>query len=315
MKTAVAGIGVIGRVHVEVLRELGHAPAAVCDVIPERRESVAGAKGYGDFSEMLEKERPDVVHICTPHMLHADMIVEALGRDINVLCEKPLCIKAEDIPRILEAEKNSRGMLGVCLQNRYNASSLFAKSFFEKKKPDFAFGSVLWHRDAAYYATGEWRGKWATEGGGVLINQAIHTVDLLQWICGDPESVTGEISLRSLKEVIEVEDTAFLRGEGESPFEVFATNTASVDMPVELRFASKGEVLTVLPDGATLNGAPVDLKREGTWYGKRQYGSGHAKLIADFYDHIARKEKFPLDGREGARAVKTVLAVYAAAGH
>ena len=114
MKTAVAGIGVIGRVHVEVLRELGHAPAAVCDVIPERRESVAGAKGYGDFSEMLAKERPDVVHICTPHMLHADMIVEALGRDINVLCEKPLCIKAEDIPRILEAEKNSRGMLGVC---------------------------------------------------------------------------------------------------------------------------------------------------------------------------------------------------------
>ena len=99
MKTAVAGIGVIGRVHVEVLRELGYAPAAVCDVIPERRESVAGAKGYGDFSEMLEKERPDVVHICTPHMLHADMIVEALGRDINVLCEKPLCIKAEDIPR------------------------------------------------------------------------------------------------------------------------------------------------------------------------------------------------------------------------
>lgn len=66
MKTAVAGIGVIGRVHVEVLRELGYAPAAVCDVIPERREGVAGAKGYGDFSEMLEKERPDVVHICTP---------------------------------------------------------------------------------------------------------------------------------------------------------------------------------------------------------------------------------------------------------
>ena len=113
--------------------------------------------------------------------------------------------------------------------------------------------------------------------------------------------------------MIEVEDTAFLRGEGESTFEVFATNTASADMPVELRFASGGDVLTVLPDGATLNGAPVDLKKDEAWYGKRQYGSGHAKLIADFYDHIARGEKFPLDGREGARAVKTVLAVYAGA--
>ena len=168
MKAALIGMGVIGKVHRDVLREQGIELAAVCDVLPERRE---GAKReYDDYREMISKESPDVVHICTPHYLHTEMIVFALEHGCNVLCEKPLTIHLADIDRIIAAEDASSGMLGVCLQNRYNPSSAFAKRYLVGKKIDRAFGEVRWHRDAGYYASGEWRGRWATEGGGVLIN-------------------------------------------------------------------------------------------------------------------------------------------------
>ena len=126
MKVALVGLGVIGKVHLAVLKELGADIVAVCDILPERCEGT-GAAVYTDYEEMLAAEKPDAVHICTPHYLHADMVVRALELSINVLCEKPLCIKNEDIARVLEAERKSSAQLGVCLQNRYNASSVFVK--------------------------------------------------------------------------------------------------------------------------------------------------------------------------------------------
>ena len=236
MRAAIVGLGVIGKVHAEVLAEQGIELAAVCDIDPAATEGLDCAR-YADFDEMLERERPDVVHICTPHWLHADMIIKALKRGVNVLAEKPLCIKEEDIARILDAERASDAVLGVCLQNRYNPSTLLAREILAEKRVKYAFGSLLWHRDAAYYASGDWRGKWATEGGGVLINQAIHTLDLLILTCGDPRSVTARTSSLALRDVIEVEDTVCASFGGKVPFGLYATNTAACDMPAEIRFA------------------------------------------------------------------------------
>ena len=124
MKVAVIGIGNIGRVHCTILKELGFSPV-LCDIDPARR----GENGYADWREMLKAEHPDTVHVCTPHDLHADMVVGCLEAGANVLCEKPLCIRREDIGGILEAERHAKGILGVCLQNRYNASSQAAKAW------------------------------------------------------------------------------------------------------------------------------------------------------------------------------------------
>ena len=115
MKSAVVGHGVIGKHHAKILSDLGIL-CAVCDVDRDALKDLENVKLYRDYIEMLDREKPDAVHICTPHYLHADMVMEALGRNINVLCEKPLCICREDIKRILEAEKNSKAMLGVCHQ-------------------------------------------------------------------------------------------------------------------------------------------------------------------------------------------------------
>ena len=314
MKSAIIGLGVIGKVHYDVLKKQGEDIVCICDINPEVLGDFEGVKKYLNYKVMLDCEDIDVVHVCTPHYLHAEMTIYALEKGINVLCEKPLCITEEDIARVLDAEKKSTASLGVCFQNRYNFSSQFAKKFLESKSVKFAFGSVRWHRDEKYYKSAEWRGKWKTEGGGVLINQAIHTVDLLSWILGEPKQVVCCTFNLSLAGVIEVEDTAVADFVGDNNFSIFATNSASQDMPVELRFVTENDVLCITPDSAVLNGKPVDIEKEIGWYGKRSYGSGHEKLIRDFYDCLASGKKFDIDGEEGARAVRLVLAAYKSKG-
>ena len=314
MRAAIVGLGVIGKVHAEVLAEQGIELVAVCDIDPAATEGLDCAR-YADFDEMMERERPDVVHICTPHWLHADMIIKALERGVNVLAEKPLCIKEEDIARILDAERASDAELGVCLQNRYNPSTLLAREILAEKRVKYAFGSLLWHRDAAYYASGDWRGKWATEGGGVLINQAIHTLDLLILTCGDPRSVTARTSSLALRDVIEVEDTVCASFGGKVPFGLYATNTAACDMPTEIRFATEdGDTVVLLPDRVLVNGVLVQQGEKGKVRGKRVYGSSHERLIADYYACLAEGRKFPVDGEEGARSVRAALGAYASSG-
>ena len=310
MRAAIIGLGVIGKVHYDVLKNIGEDIVAICDVDFEKLGEYEGVKKYIDYRVMLESEKIDVVHVCTPHYLHAEMVIYALEKGINVLCEKPLAISIEQIDAILEAESKSSATLGVCFQNRYNNSSVFAKKYLEDKDVEYAFGSVRWHRDKAYYESAEWRGKWATEGGGVLINQAIHTLDLLQWILGEPKKAVGGVFNRALKDVIEVEDTACADFLGEHNFTLFATTSYPKDMPIELRFLTKNEKIVVTPDYVEINGKRVDLASENKWYGKLSYGCGHEKLIRDFYASVASGEKFWIDGKEGAKAVREVLSVY-----
>lgn len=310
MKSAIIGLGVIGKVHYDVLKSQNADIVALCDIDESVLQKYDGVKKYTDYKTMLDCEDIDVVHICTPHYLHADMAIYALDKNVNVLCEKPLCIKIEDIDRIIDAERRSKAMLGVCLQNRYNNSSRYVKQLLDGKKVDFAFGNVSWHRDEVYYRSGEWRGKWATEGGGVMINQAIHTLDLMQWICGAPESVCANVYNYSLKDVIEVEDTAIALFKGNTDFEFFATNTAKSDLPIEIRFMSEGKIITLYPDEVLIDGEVADIRKGESWYGKLSYGNGHEKLIAHFYDCVAKNEKFPIDATEGAKCVREVLASY-----
>lgn len=310
LRTAIIGLGVIGKVHYEVLQKQGEEIVALCDVDVEKLTPYEGVKKYTDYQKMLDEEKIDVVHICTPHYLHVEMVVYALKRDINVLCEKPLCIREEEIDEILGAERGSKGQLGVCFQNRYNRSSLFVKDYLKDKKIDSAEGVLRWHRDEKYYRSAPWRGKRSTEGGGVLINQAIHTLDLLQWIVGMPSEVCGKTENRSLMGVIEVEDTVRADYFGERDFSLFATNTAPVDQPAELTFSTADERIVVTPESVSVNGTDVDLDVDLGWYGKRSYGNGHEKLIADFYDCLRTGRRFLIDGEEGAKAVRCVLATY-----
>ena len=315
MKVAIIGYGVIGKVHAEIIPQYGTL-AAICDTDPAVLEAAPAERRYTDYREMLDEVKPDVVHVCTPHYLHAEMVIEALSRGIHVLCEKPLCIRMEDIGRILEAERRSRATLAVCHQNRYNSANLFVKKYLEGKTVTAAVGQVSWHRDEAYYGSGEWRGKWETEGGGVLINQALHTLDLLQWMCGMPETLTAETSNLSLKGVIEVEDTATLlcRGTGSGNFTLYATNGSAKSCPVEITLSVGRETVKLMPKYVVIGEKLYPFAETRRLLGKECYGSGHEALIADYYDCIGTGRKFPIDGAEGAKVVRLILKAYESAG-
>ncbi len=309
MKAAVIGLGNIGRVHRTLLEDMGHT-VVVCDVLPERREG-----GYADWREMLAREHPDVVHVCTPHALHADMVAGCLAEGAHVLCEKPLCIRREEVARILQAERAAKGQLGVCLQNRYNPSSRAAKSLLTGKTIVSACAMHAWRRDAAYYAADAWRGTWRGEGGGVLINQALHTVDLMLWIAGMPQRLAAQTGQLALAQTIETEDTAMLRWTGEAVCTLYATTGCGADFAPVLLFALQdGTRVELAPDALRVNGADVPLRAPFPSCGKPCYGGSHRLLMEDFYRCIADGRRFSIDGKEGAKSVEVVLAAYESCG-
>ena len=238
------------------------------------------------------------------------MIIECLKRDINVICEKPLCIKKEDIDRILEAEKASKGKLGVCHQNRYNPANRYVKEYVKDKEIKGGVGQVSWKRDESYYNSGEWRGKWETEGGGVLINQALHTLDLMQWLCGMPESLSASVSNLTLDGKIEVEDTAAICARGKSGFNFYASNGSVTDMPVEITLKVDGKIVKLMPKRVILDEGEVSFDEISAAAPKSCYGKGHGALIEDFYSCIKEGRDFAIDGAEGAKVVRLILAAY-----
>ena len=317
MRVGIVGLGAIAPLHIRAILACGQKITAICDIDKEKcgkinAEFNLGAKEYSDYNEMLSSGEIDSVHVCAPHYLHADIICKALNLGINVLSEKPLAINFEQLDEIEQAVKNSSAKLGVCFQNRYNASVLYLKEFFKDKPIIAATANLVWKRDKDYYASGPWRGKKQFEGGGVMINQAIHSLDLLQWFCGMPENVVAHCSNNSLKNVIDVEDTAYgmftLPGGGK--FVINATNSASSSFPIVFMVQSKHDSAELFGDNIILNGKFV-TKSDGTpVFGKDEWGAGHGKLITEFYDCLETGRKFPIDFYEGAKTVKLILKMY-----
>ena len=318
MKIGIIGIGSISKNHIHALLQAGHRIVALCDIEPDRCEAANQAFGlsaaiYTDYVKMLDEIALDSVHICTPHHLHTPMCCEALKRNIHVLCEKPFAISFEQLDMLAAAVKASSATIGVCHQNRYNAPVVYAKRFFEGREITSAAGSLLWARGKKYYDGGAWRGKWATEGGGVMINQALHTLDLLGWFCGDPVSVKAHVANDTLQGIIEVEDTAhaiFSLPNGGN-FVIDATNAAGANFPVNIMLHEGND--TVLISGTKtliINGQAIPFEDTQAALGKTEWGTGHLMLIRDFYDCIACGRHFPLDFEEGSRVVRMILKMY-----
>lgn len=322
-RVALVGCGVISKTHLEAILAAGQTLVALCDIDTEKANHLAASRGlagvpvYPDYETMLEAEKPDVVHICTPHDLHAPMSVAALKRDIHALCEKPLAISEEQLQAVMEAERNSKAMLGVCHQNRYEPNMRRLKELVENDSPVGGYANVIWKRDADYYRSGTWRGTQKHEGGGVLINQALHTLDLMQWIFGMPRCVTAHISNDFHKGEIEVEDTAACTFEGEngSRWQFFATTASAADFPVQLdlRLAS-GKLVEAQNHQFTVDHRLLSGEND-TGSGKWVWGNGHRELVADFYRHIRENRPFWLNGAEGAKVVRMILAAYRSEGN
>ena len=295
-RSALIGCGGIAQQHAAVLRDMEDVRlCAVCDIKPERAEQLAretGARAYADAKEMLEKERPDAVHIAAPHPLHAPLAALAARMGIHVLTEKPPAAFREQWDGFEEL-KSAPGRVGVCFQNRFNGAVREMKRMLDGEDTGRLLGAraeVYWYRGAEHYAHSDWRGSWETEGGGVLINQSIHTLDLLVWLLGRPELIGCTMSNRHLAHVMEVEDTveATLRFGGARAL-FFATTAYCRNDPVEIDIVCENAVLSMRGDELTVT---KDGRSETRNYslaplpGRDYWGTGHTACIRAFYDSL-----------------------------
>ena len=317
MRVGIIGLGAISPLHIRAILKYGQKITAICDVDAARCKKIndefnLGAKEYSDYNQMIDSGEVDVIHVCLPHYLHSEVICKALSKDIHVLCEKPLAINFEQLNDIEKAVKNSSATLGVCFQNRYNASVLYLKEFFKGKEITAATANLVWQRDEKYYASGAWRGKKQYEGGGVMINQAIHSLDLLQWFCGMPETVIAHCSNNSLQGVIDVEDTAYglfsLKNGGN--FVINATNAAKNCFTIISMFHAGDDTVELSGDNLIVNGKFVTKSDGSPIFGKEEWGVGHNNLIREFYNCLEKGEKFPIDFYEASKTVKLILKMY-----
>lgn len=322
MKVAIVGCGNISRLHFAAVDEnpLTELVAAV-DIKPERAQKFAekyGINAYTSYEEMLEKEKPDAVHICTPHYLHTPYAITALGKNINVLSEKPCSISDEEVEALRKAQASSSAVYAVCFQNRYNdcvGQIIDAVQSGEMGKLEGIRAFVTWDRRNGYYVD-DWHGTLEKEGGCLLINQAIHTLDLIEQIGGKCKALTAKVGNFALKGVIEGEDTASILFELESGASAvfYGTTAYSSNAPVLIEVAfengtlrTEGERLfEITPEGDIISRSA----KAGTAKGKQYWGSGHSALINDFYDCIANGRKFEIDAFSGGNAAKIVVAAY-----
>lgn len=325
LRSAIVGCGGIAQVHARALSEMPEAELiAFADVIPERAETMAGKYGgraYPSLDELLGHEKIDVLHICTPHYLHTPMAQAAAERGINVFTEKPPVIDRQQWTEFKRLGDKVR--VGICFQNRYNGSTRALKDLLSTGEPGKVLGSrgfVTWRRDAPYYTESGWRGALSTEGGGALINQAIHTLDLMAYFLGPGQVLGASLSNRHLKGIIEVEDTleaALDFGDARGLF--YAATAYSLDAPIIFELACENATLRLEGERFTRIWRDGRMEQEDytapdpTVPGKSYWGSSHRRCIEDFYRCVVSGERFPNDIPGVSDTIELMLSVYEAA--
>lgn len=315
MRSAIVGCGAIAELHAGILKELPYSELiAVADIKVEKAIKIAeifgdgDCKSYENLEEMCDMERIDVLHICTPHYLHVPMAIYAMERGINVFMEKPPAISREQFRLLEKAEKKGKVSLGICFQNRFNESVRAMQDMLHDPDIGKVIGArafVTWNRDKEYYEDSDWRGKKSLEGGGVLINQVIHTIDLLVQFLGKPSLTEATTHNRHLKQIIEVEDTieAYMKF-GDTPVLLYGTSAYSLNSPVFMEIEC--ERATLRMEGAYItkrysNGEIENISfHKGYTMGKDYWGNGHKACIADYYQCQMKGNLFSI----GLAAVK-----------
>ncbi|HEY6568953.1 MAG TPA: Gfo/Idh/MocA family oxidoreductase [Candidatus Limnocylindrales bacterium] len=343
IRTALIGCGKVGQTHADALASLERSElVAVCDRTMAGAEAFAsryGVRPYTDVATMLRESDVQAVSICTPHPLHADAIEIAAANRVHVLVEKPLAATLADCDRAIAACAAAGVRLAVVSQRRFYPPILRMKAAIDAGKigrPAIASVDVLGWRDAAYYASNPWRGTWAGEGGGVLVNQAPHQIDLMLWLMGPIEELFGYWDNVN-HPAVEVDDTALavirFRGGGlgtilvsnaQNPgvhgrIHVHGSNgatigtqtdfgsmfisgvTTSVDPPVNDLWTIEGEAHLLQAWQAE------DLATAGDVDVMSRY---HELQIADFLDSIVDGRPPAVDGDDGRRVVEVFTAIY-----
>ena len=309
----IVGCGAISGTHADALSKIEEAHiVSVCDIVPERADRLAakcGAKAYYSLEAALADSQNEYYHICTPHYLHCKMISSVLDAGKCAVTEKPAVMTKEELSVMASWD---RTRVFYIFQNRHNNAIKALLSDIDGTVTGKLLGikaNHTWNRGAAYYNSGAWRGKWATEGGGVLINQSIHTLDLALLVGGDVKTVSAVMQNNSLKGVIEVEDTAsvFCRFSSGATLNFFATNANAVDSApfIEYYFENatyRYDNYSLYKNGVFLAADSPDAPGKACW------GAGHEAEFAEIYGYGRGADPGMVTG-----TLKTVFAAYESA--
>jgi predicted dehydrogenase len=330
IESAVIGLGDISAVHLAAIAAIpGAQLIAGCDTDPARKSVLPpGAAFFTDYRELIAQTRPKVVHLCLPHYLHFPVARDLAAAGLNVFAEKPLALDYREGLEYAGLEGKHGVKIAICLQNRRNPTSEKLKELLDGGdygKVTGVRGLVAWYRSREYYGAKPWRGLLAQAGGGNMINQALHTLDLMQYFAGSPLSQVRGMIGRLLDYGIEVEDSAsaFMEFESGATGLFNGSNANRLDVPAEIEvYTDKGTIFTIRYQNLLLRegGEEKLLARDGSsGPGKTVYGNSHEKLIAQFYqvlesgegDYIHPSDALPVTWligaiRESALAGKTV---------
>ena len=347
LRVGIVGICFMGKVHVMSFTDKPMIPnamvknaklTAVCDIDPEKLEWAKSInpelKIFTDFKEMLSSGEIDAVVVATPHYLHPIMGIEAIKQKIHVLVEKPVGVftkNVEELNRV--SEENKDVVFGLLFNQRTNPLFKKAKEIIDAngigtfKRVNWIITN--WYRPQKYYDNGEWRATWAGEGGGVLINQAPHQIDMWQWLCGMPNKVRAYCKFGENRDVeVETDVTAYVEypngGNG-----VFITSTHDAPGTNRLEIiGNNGKIVIendqlsykklLVPENELNLIATADLRDpkntpqfEETIYttkelGEVPWGVEHALVIENWIDAIEGKDKLIAPGIEGIKALELI---------
>ena len=344
LKTALVGVGKVTDMHARALANLKDSLfTAVCGRNREKTENYAaryGIRAYTDVAEMVAKEQIDVVIICTPHPNHKEPTIAALEAGANVLIEKPLASSLEDCDAMIEASKRCAKQIGVVCQRRWYPPAMRVREAIDAGKigqPVFGTVNMLGWRDQAYYDSDPWRGTWEGEGGGVLVNQAPHQLDMIQWFMGEIDELYGQWSNLN-HPYIEVEDTAnaILKFKSGAVANIIVSNSQKPGIFGKVHVhGENGASVGVQTDGGAMFVAgmsailepPVNdlwtvpgeeqmlqkwVKEDSDFFNAlpRQMDYFHERNIEDFLQAIMEGRKPLITGEDGRVTVEIFTAIY-----
>ncbi len=340
LRFGIIGCGVIGPTHAEALGSLPDAElVAVADIVPEKAQKLAqkySVKAYTDFQEMLTQERLDVVDVCTPSGMHGEHACQVMRAGSHVIVEKPMEITHERIAEILQVQQETGRKLAVISQHRFDEASKQVHELVEQQKLGrlvLGNAAIPWWRSQQYYDSGAWRGTWALDGGGILMNQSIHSIDVLQWLMGPVKSVIAYTD--TLAHDMETEDVgvAVLRFANGALGTISATTGAYPGVTTRIEICGNRGSAVIENDRLSFLHCAGDEKEEIGSYGgdpnkfklpaekkvatandpAALNASTHAQQIADMIRAI-REDSTPLvDGNAGRHPVEIILGIYKSA--
>ena len=328
MKVAMIGCGRIAEVYesaFEALKDEVEVAYAVDTDIEKAREFAShfeGCTALTDYRDILGSDI-DIVHLTTPHYLHAPMAIDFMNHKHHVLTEKPMATTLKDADAMIEASQQNGVKLGVIFQTRYVRGCQEIKELIDEGKIGKILGArsyLSWSRPNSYYEGSDWKGTWDREGGSTLINQAIHSLDRVLWLVGsDVKWIEGTVANRNTSN-IETEDTAeaLVGLDNGCLYQLHACTAYPINAPIEIEIVGDKGKVGLIQDTAWVHidgqqPYEVEYEFDGVQVGPSYWGTSHLLQIKDFYASIRENRPFWIDGAEGRKALELVLGIYKSA--